>query len=66
MAVVFVPTITKMFYGAFEFVPVPLIGWSTNLVKLNDESLFLETTLELTGVLCDLTGSVFVVATDAS
>ncbi len=56
MGVPFIPTVTKMFYGPYEFVPVPLIGWNTTLIKVNDESLFLETTLELTGTLCDFAG----------
>lgn len=54
MAVTFIQPITRMFYGAFEFVPVPLITWTTSLIKTGtDESLFLETTLDLGGTLCN-------------
>lgn len=48
------PLKTKMFYGSYEFRPVPLFTWTTELVKSDQgESLSLQRTLDLTGLLLD-------------
>lgn len=50
----FSPTTTKMFYGTYEFNPVPLINWTTALVKdSKDSPLYLENTLAMEGTLCN-------------
>lgn len=48
------PLATKMFYGDYQFRPVPLFTWTTELVKSEQgESLSLLRTLELEGLLLD-------------
>ena len=50
MAIEFNSTTTKMFYGSYEFIPVPLIDWSVALIKdSKDESLYLQNTLDMQG-----------------
>ncbi len=46
-----------MFYGAYEFAPVPLLTWTTELVKSSQgDSLSLNNTLNLDGSLLELGG----------
>lgn len=48
------PLKTKMYYGAYQFRPVPLFTWTTELVKSEQgESLSLLRTLDLEGLLLD-------------
>lgn len=48
---------TRMFYGTYEFAPVPLFTWGTELVKdSRDESLYLKKTLDMQGTLLELAG----------
>jgi hypothetical protein len=49
-----------MFYGSYEFSPVPLFTWTTELVKSEQgESLSLQRTLDLQGLLLDTSSSGF-------
>ena len=45
---------TRMFYGTYEFGPVPLLTWNTELVRdSKDESLYFRHTLDFAGVLLE-------------
>jgi hypothetical protein len=48
------PGPARMFYGNYEFEPIPLFSWSTELVQDNkQEHLFLRNTLTFTGTLLE-------------
>lgn len=48
---------TRMFYGDYQFAPVPLLTWTTELVKSTQgDSLSLNNTLNLNGSLLELGG----------
>lgn len=46
------PGLAKMYYGDYEFTPIPLFSWSTEMVRDNKlDDLFLRNTLDFTGTL---------------
>ena len=46
---------TRMFYGNYEFMPVPVFSWSTEMIRDNkQEELSLRNTLDFTGVLLEV------------
>ena len=54
MAFQFTSTNPSMFFGSYEFVPVPLITWNVNLIKdSKDQPLYLEHTLDMQGLLAN-------------
>jgi len=45
---------TRMFYGNYSFMPVPIFSWSTELVRdSKQDALFLRNTLDFTGILLE-------------
>lgn len=47
----------RMFYGDFEFIPVPILNWTTNFLRDSKlEEIAIEHTLNLDGIILELAG----------